>query len=113
MLKIYFAASIRGGGDDMHIYAQLIQYMQQSAQVLTEHIGNMELLQAQREKFTHDEEIYRDDIRMIDEADLVIAEVTQASLGVGYELGYAQAHQKPVYCLYRTSPEKRLSAMIR
>ncbi len=73
----------------------------------------MDLLKQQRARLTKDDEIYQEDIALINKSDIVIADVTQASLGVGYELAYAEAHQKPVHCLYRTTPEKKLSAMIR
>ena len=47
------------------------------------------------------------------ESDLVIAECTQTSLGVGYELGIAEKLNKPVLVLYRgTEDSKRLSAML-
>ena len=37
--KFYFAASIRGGRDDVELYRELINYMQTFGNVLTEHIG--------------------------------------------------------------------------
>ena len=46
------------------------------------------------------------------QSDAVVAEVTTPSLGVGYELGAAENIGKPVLCLYRTGPGRRLSAMI-
>uniref|UniRef100_A0A3P9PES6 Uncharacterized protein n=1 Tax=Poecilia reticulata TaxID=8081 RepID=A0A3P9PES6_POERE len=45
---------------------------------------------------------------------LVVAEVTQPSLGVGYELGRAaDMKEKKVLCLFRPSSGRALSAMIR
>uniref|UniRef100_A0A672RL87 2'-deoxynucleoside 5'-phosphate N-hydrolase 1 n=1 Tax=Sinocyclocheilus grahami TaxID=75366 RepID=A0A672RL87_SINGR len=44
---------------------------------------------------------------------VIVAEVTQPSLGVGYELGRAVALNKRVFCLFRPSSGKVLSAMIR
>lgn len=44
---------------------------------------------------------------------MVVAEVTQPSLGVGYELGRAIALNKPVLCLFRPQSGRVLSAMIR
>ena len=38
---------------------------------------------------------------------VIVAEVTQPSLGVGYEIGRAYAMNKPILCLYRPQPEKR------
>ena len=46
------------------------------------------------------------------ESDLVVAEVTNLSLGVGYEVGRAIEEGKYVVCLYRETGEKELSAMI-
>jgi 2'-deoxynucleoside 5'-phosphate N-hydrolase len=44
-------------------------------------------------------------------ADLLIADVTAASLGVGYELAYAEARNKPILCLYGKS-DGNLSGMV-
>lgn len=46
------------------------------------------------------------------EADLVVAEVSTPSLGVGYELGRAEALGKPALCLYREQEGRQLSAMV-
>ncbi|XP_078011472.1 5-hydroxymethyl-dUMP N-hydrolase isoform X2 [Phascolarctos cinereus] len=44
---------------------------------------------------------------------VVVAEVTQPSLGVGYELGRAVALNKRVLCLFHPQSGRVLSAMIR
>ena len=59
-----------------------------------------------------DEFIYDRDIAWLSLADVVIAEVSTPSLGVGYELGVAEALKKPILCLYRQEGKKQLSAMI-
>jgi len=110
-MKIYFAGSIRGGRDDKDIYFSLIRKLQEHGTVLTEHLGNAELTSFGETERT-DVEIYERDMDWMREADVVIAEVTTPSLGVGYELGQAEAMQKPVLCLYRESEGKRLSAML-
>ena len=48
----------------------------------------------------------------IDQADVFVAEVTNPSLGVGYELAQAEQRGKPVLCLFRPVNVQRLSAMI-
>lgn len=111
-MKIYFAASIRGGRENQEIYAELIQFLKKRAEVLTEHIASPALSQA-GESGMSDVQIYTRDVKMIDEADAVIAEVTTPSLGVGYELGYAEASGKPVLCLFDRKQGKLLSAMVR
>ena len=40
---------------------------------------------------------------------VLVAEVTQVSLGVGYEIGRAVAMEKPILCLYRPQPDKSMS----
>jgi nucleoside 2-deoxyribosyltransferase len=59
-----------------------------------------------------DDYIYLRDCNWIIEADYVIAEVTTPSLGVGYEICYAQNLHKPILCLFNSNSDRRLSAMI-
>jgi hypothetical protein len=110
-MKIYFAGSIRGGRDDKELYLQLIQYISQYGQVLTEHIGEKNLTEF-GETILQDHGIYTRDMAWLREADVVIAEVSTPSLGVGYEISKAEDMNKKMLCLYRTEPNKRLSAMI-
>lgn len=110
MLNIYFAGAIRGGREDARLYAHLISYLQTFGTVLTVHVGDDGLLQA--EKFLIEQEIYERDMQWLAAADLVIAEVSTPSLGVGYEIGLAQSLGKEIFCLYRTGQSRRLSAMI-
>lgn len=109
--KIYFAGSIRGGQTDTQLYHEMIEYIKQTDIVLTEQVGD--LSRSVRENdFDIEKQIYDQDTAWLRECDIVIAECTSPSLGVGYELAYAEAHQKPVHVLYR--PEKtNLSAMIK
>jgi nucleoside 2-deoxyribosyltransferase len=79
--------------------------------VLTEHVGSSELTTI-GETNRFDGEIFMRDMEWLQSADLVIAEVTTPSLGVGYELGIAEKLKIPVLCLYRPIKGKRLSAMI-
>ncbi len=46
------------------------------------------------------------------DSDVVIAEVSTPSLGVGYEIREAEILRKRILCLYRTQDAKRLSAML-
>ncbi|MBI5557188.1 MAG: nucleoside 2-deoxyribosyltransferase [Deltaproteobacteria bacterium] len=110
MLNIYFAGSIRGGREDGQLYAQLISCLQTFGTVLTEHVGDEGLLR--QEKSLTEQEIFARDMQWLKSADLVIAEVSTPSLGVGYEIGLAQVLGKEIFCLYRPREDKRLSAMI-
>ena len=78
--------------------------------VLTEHVGD--LSKSKTEGLPNQEKaIYEQDTAWLRECDVVVAECTQASLGVGYELAYAEAHGKKVHIFYRPK-ETQLSAML-
>lgn len=109
MKKIYFAGSIRGGRIDAELYARLIRYMQKNAVVLTEHIGSPHLNLMEQGK--RDIDIYDQDIAWLRESDVIIAECTCPSLGVGYELAFAEKLEKPCHIFYDRS-KTQLSAML-
>ena len=110
-MKIYFAGSIRGGREDADLYMQIIKHLKQYGEVLTEHIGHKDL-EISGEDVMNDNEIHNRDLEWILQSDIVVAEVTTPSLGVGYEIGRAFENNKRVLCLYRPQDGKRLSAMI-
>jgi len=110
-MKIYFAGSIRGGRDDAALYRQIIPLLTEYGDVLTEHVGDAGLTRA-GEDGSSDEAIYGRDVAWLAEADVVVAEVTVPSHGVGYEIGLAEALGKPVLCLHRRGSGWRLSAML-
>lgn len=105
-MKIYFAGSIRGGRQDRDLYLAIINHLQNYGQVLTEHIGS-EVIETKS-----NQEIHSQDMNWLLQADLLVAEVTTPSLGVGYELGRAIENKIPVITLFRPSKDKKLSAMI-
>ena len=110
-LKIYFAGSIRGGRRDALLYHEMIRYLGSFGQVLTEHVGDTALSEkgddGPDDRFIHDR-----DMEWLRACDLVVTEVTLPSLGVGYEIGWACALEKPILSLYRPGQGNLLSAMI-
>ncbi len=109
MKKVYFAGSIRGGRIDAGLYARIINHIQRTDIVLTEHIGrpNLNLM----EQGKRDCEIYEQDMGWLRESDLLIGECTCPSLGVGYELAYAEKIGKPCHIFYNHT-KTHLSAML-
>jgi len=108
-LNIYFSGSIRGGREDAQLYHDLVEYLKTFGKVLTEHIGQLDLVD---ERHLPPCQIHDRDITWLQLSDVIVAEVTTPSLGVGYELGRAVEMGKPILCLYRTIGDKRLSGMI-
>lgn len=109
MKKVYFAGSIRGGRIDASLYERIIKYIQRTDKVLTEHIGSSNLDQLEKDKT--DADIYNQDTAWLRESDVVIAECTCPSLGVGYELAYAEHLGKECHILYNKD-KAHLSAML-
>ena len=56
-------------------------------------------------------EIYAQDTAWLRQSDLLIGEVTCPSLGVGYELAYAERFGKPCFLFYNHN-RTQLSAML-
>jgi nucleoside 2-deoxyribosyltransferase len=110
-MKIYFAGSIRGGREDAALYAEIIDYLKTFGEVLTEHVGDPTLTHWGDDGPT-DRFIHNRDLDWLLSADVVVAEVTAISIGVGYEIGRAVAAGKKVLCLFRPDTGKNLSAMI-
>lgn len=108
--KVYFAGSIRGGRVDAALYHRIIKYIQLTDTVLTEHVGSSTLNLIEQGR-SRDALIYERDTAWLRECDVVIAECTCPSLGVGYELAYAEHLGKPIHIFYNKS-KTQLSAML-
>ena len=93
--KVYFAGSIRGGRADADLYRRMIEYIQKTDIVLTEHVGNPAVIAS--EEGQTDCQIYDQDTSWLRESDILIAECTTPSLGVGYELAYAEKYGIPCH----------------
>ena len=110
-MKIYFCGSIRGGRELARTYELIIEMLHKYGSVLTEHVGSNEVIQSKDSELS-DREIHDRDLGWIVESDVLVAEVTVPSLGVGYEIGRALEMDKPVLCLFDVRSGKSLSAMI-
>lgn len=109
-MKIYFAGSIRGGRADADLYRRMIAHLQRTDTVLTEHVGDLSRSVLEQGR-SGDAAIYRQDTAWLRSCDLVIAECTTPSLGVGYELAYAERLGKPCHLFYDRG-RCQLSAML-
>lgn len=108
--RIYFAGSIRGGREDADLYKRIIDYINKTDIVVTEHIGQADM-SMKSQTLMSDACIYERDTKWLESCDLLIAECTCPSLGVGYELAYAEAHGIPAYVFYN-GLRSNISAML-
>ena len=97
-MKIYFCGSIAGGRTYLDMYTKIVRFLQSQGHVLTEHIIDPNVLHLEQ-KLTA-KQIYERDMEWLSTADVAIAEISNPSLGVGYEIGYALNIGKPVLALY-------------
>jgi len=110
-MKIYFAGSIRGSEADREVYFAVIENLKKYGEVLTEHVGS-KTISGLGEKNLSDKEIYNRDLKWLKLAEVVVADVSTPSLGVGYELAKAEELKKKILCIYKLEQGKLLSAMI-
>lgn len=111
-LTIYFAGAISGGRADVAHYRAIVEALEADGHrvlagaVASEDVGaHGESLDAAA--------IFARDLGWIREADVLVAEVSLPSTGVGYEVATARyEYRKPVICLYRAAFTKRCSAMV-
>lgn len=111
--NIYFCGSIRAGRDDVDLYARIVEKLGAYGKVLTPFVADKKITSLGSEHEGGDKGIHDRDVKLLKESKYVVAEVTQPSLGVGYEIGRSVAMEKKILCLYRPQEGKLLSAMIR
>jgi len=99
-MNIYFACSITGGRQDELIYQRLVAALQEYGHhVPTAILASPEVMPL--EGLVVPEDVYARDVAWISGCDLLLAEVSTPSHGVGYEIGYALSQGKKVLCLHR------------
>ena len=110
-MKIYVSGSIYGGTQKIDIYKIMIDELEKYGEVLDKQIADINTIE--NEKYQKDEEVFEDLERKIMMADIIFAEVTIPSLGVGYELGFADKIGKKIIAIYDETYTRKVSTMIR
>jgi 2'-deoxynucleoside 5'-phosphate N-hydrolase len=112
MLTIYFAGSISGGRNDVGLYRELIAALEAEGHRILAGAVAAEHVTASGETLDSCA-IFDRDLDWIAAADVLIAEVSMPSTGVGYEIAAARYKYKiPVICLYRPAHTSRCTAMV-
>lgn len=109
-MKIYFAGSIRGGREKVHDYQKMIERFEKNhCNVLTKHVADPNL--SEKGEGLTPREIYDRDCALLKKADIVFADITIPSLGVGYEIAKAENYGKKVFVAYEAG--KNVSGFLR
>lgn len=108
-MNVYFSCSITGGRSEEKVYQAMVAAMLAAGhEVPTAHLSTTEVIDL--EKVAEPVEIFTRDMRWLEECDVVVAEVSTPSHGVGYEVAVGLTMQKPVLCCYQRG--KRVSKII-
>lgn len=110
-MKIYVSGSIYGGNQKIDTYKIMINELEKYGEVLNKQIADPNIIE--NEKYQKDEDIFKDLEQKMTIADIIFAEVTIPSLGVGYELGFADKIGKKIIAIYDETYTKKVSTMIR
>lgn len=108
-MNIYFACSITGGREFESVYQEIVAALEAEGHIIpTSHLAQSESVQGERALTPRD--VYERDVNWVRECDVLIAEVSVPSHGVGYEIAFALQLGKPVLCL--SEEQRRVSKMI-
>jgi len=108
-MNIYFACSITGGREFESMYQIIVRALAEKGHVvLTAHLVESDVMTV--EAAVNPKDVYLRDTVWIRSCDLLVAEISVPSHGVGYEIGFALGIGKPVLALYQEG--RKVSKMI-
>jgi len=111
-MNIFLSVSVNAGRQYLPTYKHIAQYLTSGGhRILDEQVvlDDMSTVEAGKsDQWIHDKAR-----RDIEACDIVIAEATNPSTGVGVEIGYSVMRGKPTYALYLKEKEDRVSTMVK
>ena len=108
-MNIYFACSITGGREFEPVYQAIVRTLAEDGHMVpTAHLAGSDVIPL--EAVINPPDVYARDVAWIRACDVLIAEVSIPSHGVGYEIAFSLGLGKPVLALYQV--ERRISKMI-
>lgn len=111
-MNIFFTGSIRGGRALQPQYALIVDALKKHGIVHSQSTHN-DALSQYGETCLFDTEIFEREREALQRSDIVVAEVTTPSLGVGSLIAYATQFEKKIIALYHGEDTLKLSAMIK
>jgi 2'-deoxynucleoside 5'-phosphate N-hydrolase len=115
-MNIYLACTVRGDRGSLRAVRELAALLdRQGHSILTRHLLADDVDSA--ESALTEQEVFERDVRWLDAADLLIADASGSSYGVGFEVGYvlgrsAAASPRAVVVLYDASRGTHVSRLI-
>ena len=111
-MKIYFGFTVAGDRSALEAARRLVQLLEGLGhEVLTRHLVDDDAWEIDRQISPQD--VYRRDMTWLRQCEVLIAEVSGSSFGLGFETGYVLgATAKKVILFYRRDLEKKISLLI-
>jgi nucleoside 2-deoxyribosyltransferase len=108
-MKIYFACSITGGREFESVYQAIVRALKEDGHVVpSAHLAESSVMALEAVIDPH--VVYARDVEWMQECEVLIADVSVPSHGVGYEIGFALGMGKRVLALYQEG--RKISKMI-
>jgi len=111
-MKIYLGFTVAGDRSSVEAARKIVEVLEEMGhEVLTRHLVRDNAWDLDR--LINPQEVYRRDMKWLEQCDLFMAEVSGSSFGLGFDTGYQLgATTKRVILFYQRDVEKRLSLMI-
>jgi len=111
-MRIYFGFTMAGDRSAAEAARRMVRWLEEMGhEVLTRHLVSDEAWEMDRRISAR--QVYERDMRWLAEAELLVAEVSGSSFGLGYEAGYVLgATAKRVILFYRVEAAEKISRMI-
>ncbi len=110
-MNIYFSGSIYGGREKLEDYKKLIKELSKYGEVLNPEVADDTVIED--EENVSDYDIFEKLEKEMNKADIIFGEFTIPSLGVGYEIGYADSHNKKIVGIYDKTITPKITTMFR
>ena len=110
-MKLYLAAPMAGDRSNLDVNREVYDFLVGLGyEVLTEHVVKERL---DVEQGLSPREVFERDIGLLDACDVVVADVSYPSLGVGFEIAYALLRGKRVIAYCSSERYEKTSALVR
>ena len=111
-MKIYFGFTVAGDRSSLTTARSIVEMLEALGHVvLTKHLVQDDAWE--KDRLITPQQVYQRDLRWLTECDLLMAEVSGSSFGLGFETGYLLgATDKDAVLFYRRDVEKKISLLI-
>lgn len=113
-MKVYFGASITLDRNLLPVYTEVVNQIESLGhEVISKHVIDPKLTKGEWEKKYDPAEVFKKEIKRLDKADVMVAEVSAPSWGTAFLMEHALKKGKPVVALFYEDAKREVSMMIK